>query len=93
MGENVRSVGSGYDAAVPSDGEFDLGALGRALWVRRWWVIVPTLTAAVLASVTVNLMAPKYKSEARILIEGRENVFLRPEAETDPAFCRLNDAA
>ena len=26
-------------------------------------------------------MTPRYKSEARVLIEGRENIFLRPEAE------------
>jgi succinoglycan biosynthesis transport protein ExoP len=81
MRENVRSVGAGNDAAIPWDGELDVGALGRALWARRWWVLAPTLAVAVLASVAVNLMTPKYKSEARILIEGRENVFLRPEAE------------
>ena len=26
-------------------------------------------------------MTPRYKSEARVLVEGRENIFLRPEAE------------
>ena len=26
-------------------------------------------------------MTPKYKSEARVLFEGRENIFLRPEAD------------
>ena len=29
----------------------------------------------------VNLVTPRYKSEARILIDGRENVFLRPNGE------------
>src|SRR6185436_6353938 len=33
------------------------------------------------AFVAVNLLTPKYRSEARVLIETRENVFLRPEAE------------
>jgi hypothetical protein len=81
MRENVRSVGAGNEAAMPWDGELDVRGLGRALWARRWWLFVPALTVAVLASVVVNLMTPKYKSEARVLIEGRENVFLRPEAE------------
>ena len=36
---------------------------------------------AAAAFVAVNLMTPRYKSEARILIEGHENIFLRPEAE------------
>ena len=33
------------------------------------------------AFVGVNLITPHYKSEARILVEGRENIFFRPEAE------------
>ena len=36
---------------------------------------------AAAAFVAVNLMTPRYKSEARVLVEGRENIFLRPEAE------------
>ena len=27
------------------------------------------------------MLTPRYKSEARVLIENRENIFLRPEAE------------
>ena len=37
------------------------------------------MTAA--AFIAVNLMTPRYKSEARVLVEGRENIFLRPEAD------------
>src|SRR6202521_678170 len=81
MRENVRSVGAGNDAGIPWGGELDIRALGRAVWARRWWVFAPTLAGAVLAAVAVDLMTPKYNSEARILIEGRENVFLRPEAQ------------
>src|ERR1041385_6133595 len=63
------------------DGELDLGAVGRALMRKKWWVFGPALAVAALTFVGVNLITPKYKSEARILIEGRENVFMRPEAE------------
>src|SRR5262245_3869177 len=61
--------------------ELDLGAVGRALRAKKFWVIGPTLLVAALTFAAVNLMTPRYKSEARLFIEGRENVFLRPEAE------------
>src|ERR1051325_1406750 len=67
------------------DTELDLGAVGRALMRKKWWVLGPALALAALTFVGVNLVTPKYKSEARILIEGRENVFLRPEAEKGAA--------
>ena len=59
----------------------DLGSIGQALWRRKHWIVVPALLVAVLATVAVNLLTPRYKSEARVLFEGRENVFLRPEAD------------
>ncbi|MEJ0076608.1 MAG: Wzz/FepE/Etk N-terminal domain-containing protein [Alphaproteobacteria bacterium] len=63
------------------DGELDLGAVGRALMRKKWWVLGPALAVAALTFVGVNLVTPKFKSEARALIEGRENVFMRPVAE------------
>jgi len=61
--------------------ELDLGALGRGLWRRKGVIAGLTLLAAVLAFAAVNLVTPRYKSEARVLIETRDNIFLRPEAE------------
>jgi uncharacterized protein involved in exopolysaccharide biosynthesis/Mrp family chromosome partitioning ATPase len=40
-----------------------------------------TLLAGGLAFAAVNLVTPRYKSEARVLIETRDNIFLRPDAE------------
>ena len=68
-------------AAVTDSGDLDLRTLGQALAKKRGWIIVPTVLALVLSIVAVNLITPRYKSEARILIDGRENVFLRPNAE------------
>src|SRR5512139_2690348 len=62
-------------------GDIDLHALGAALARRRRWIIVPTVLALLLSVTAVNLVTPRYKSEARILIDGRENVFLRPNSE------------
>jgi polysaccharide biosynthesis transport protein len=64
-----------------ASGDIDLHVLGRSLWEKRSWIIVPTVVAAALSMAAVNLITPRYKSEARILIDGRENVFLRPNGE------------
>lgn len=71
-----------YKPADASEtGDLDLRALGQALLRKRGWIIIPTVLAAVLSIAAVNLVTPRYKSEARILIDGRENVFLRPNGE------------
>src|SRR5579872_1576417 len=62
-------------------GELDFVAIGQAISRKRGWIIVPTLLAAVLSVAAVNVITPRYKSEVRILIDGRENVFLRPTGE------------
>src|ERR1051326_7422416 len=69
------------DRPFAAEGELEVGAVGQALWRKKWWVIAPTLIVALAAFAAVNMLTPRYKSEARILIDGRENVFLRPEAE------------
>src|SRR5689334_12675474 len=66
--------------AAPS-GDIDLHALGAALTRKRGWIIVPTVIALVASLAIVNVITPRYKSEARILIDGRENVFLRPNSD------------
>src|SRR5262245_53743188 len=68
-------------AAVTDSGDLDMRALGQALVKKRGWIVVPTVLALVCSVVAVNLITPRYKSEARILIDGRENVFLRPNAD------------
>jgi polysaccharide biosynthesis transport protein len=75
-----RSAGAG-PVAVPDSGDLEFRLLGQALLRNRKWIIVPTLLAAVLSIAAVNLITPRYKSEARILIDGRENIFLRPNGE------------
>ncbi|MBV9955735.1 MAG: lipopolysaccharide biosynthesis protein [Pseudolabrys sp.] len=67
--------------AVPYGGEPDIGGLGRALWRSKTRIIGLTVIAAAFATVAVNGMTPRYRSEARILLESKENVFLRAEAD------------
>src|SRR5215510_11989246 len=78
MQAGVQSDGR---AGIAPTGEIDLGALGRALWRKKVLITGLTLLAAALAFAAVNLITPRYKSEARVLIETRENIFFRPDAE------------
>src|SRR4051812_13548688 len=79
MQADVASMGSGGLARTAD--EIDLGELGRALWRKRFWIITPALVVAVATFFAVNMATPRYKSEARVLIETRDNIFLRPDAE------------
>jgi polysaccharide biosynthesis transport protein len=67
--------------ASSETGDLDLHALGQTLRRKRGWIILPTVLAAALSITAVNMITPRYKSEARILVDGRENVFLRPNGE------------
>jgi succinoglycan biosynthesis transport protein ExoP len=85
---------AGYEpATAPESGDLDLRALGEALVRKRGWIIVPTALAAVLSITAVNFVTPRYKSEARILIDGRENVFLRPNGERNEERSALDAEA
>src|SRR5580704_5810669 len=76
----VVAPAAASQVAAPA-GELDFVAIGQALSRKRNWVIIPTVLAAVLSIAAVNMITPRYKSEVRILIDGRENVFLRPNGE------------
>src|SRR4030081_1005036 len=80
-------------AAASVSGDLDLHALGQALVRKRGWIVVPTLVAAVFSIAAVNLVTPRYKSEARILVDGRENVFLRPNGERNEERTALDAEA
>jgi len=81
MRGDKRSDRSDTRLAMVHDAELDALGIGRVLWHRRWWMIGSTLAVAALTFVVVNLLPPRFRSEARVLIEGHQNVFLRPEAE------------
>src|SRR5579872_6421317 len=70
-----------YRPSAAPAGDLDFVAIGQAIARKRNWILVPTLLAAVLSIATVNMITPRYKSEVRILVDGRENVFLRPNGE------------
>jgi polysaccharide biosynthesis transport protein len=69
MQTGVQSDGRPGSPQVAAAGDIDLGALGRALWRKRVLIAGLTLLTAAIAFLVVNLITPRYKSEARVLIE------------------------
>lgn len=80
-------------AALSAPGDIDLRTIGAALSRQRRWIILPTLAALALSLISVNLITSRYKSEARILVDGRENVFLRPNGERNEERTALDAEA
>jgi len=79
--------------ATSESGDLDLQVLGHALVRKRSWIIIPTVLVLVASLAAVNMITPRYKSEARILIDGRENVFLRPNGERNEERTSLDAEA
>jgi succinoglycan biosynthesis transport protein ExoP len=67
--------------AGSAESELDLGALGRAIWQRKFAILIVTLIAAVGSFLVVNAITPRYKSEARVLIENRETPYNQAQGE------------
>ena len=81
----VKPVVAPVVAMNPMTGEPDIIGLGRVLWAKKSTIVGFTLIAAVGAFIVVNAITPRYRSESRLLLEVRENVFMRAEAEKNSA--------
>ena len=79
----AKTVSPPAPIAVPiaAGDEPDLRGLGRGLWAKKGRILSHTVLVAAAAFVVVNAMTPRYRSESRLLLESRENVFLRAEAD------------
>jgi uncharacterized protein involved in exopolysaccharide biosynthesis/Mrp family chromosome partitioning ATPase len=64
-----------------ASGEPDLRSLASALWRKKTRIVAITLLAAAGAFVVVNAITPRYRSEATLLLESHESVFMRAEAD------------
>jgi len=68
-------------APLSATGEPDIRGIGQLLWQKKSRILGFTLLAAAGAFVIVNAITPRYRSESRLLLEVRENVFMRAEAD------------
>ena len=80
-------------APLAVSGEPDMRSLGRAVWQKKGKILAFTLIVAAAAFTVVNAMTPRYRSEARLLLEARENVFLRAEADKSAASGTIDPEA
>ncbi len=58
--------------------------LGQALGVllRSWlWILVPTLVVTTIAAIAVQVVAPRYTAEAKLILENRDPSFARSATE------------
>jgi uncharacterized protein involved in exopolysaccharide biosynthesis len=62
-----------------STNEIDPSRLGRTLLHKRWWVIGPTLAAFLGAAVFVNIVKPRYTSDARLILENQDDFLGRSD--------------
>ncbi len=76
-------VSDGRSRGPFMDAEFDLSVLGAALWRSKRKILWPTILMAIVAFAVVTVIPPKYVSESRVLVVGRDNVFLRPDVDKD----------
>lgn len=67
------------DDRESSTNDIDLSRLGRTLLDKRWWVIGPTLAAFLGAALFVNVVRPRYTSDARLLLENQDDFLGRSD--------------
>ena len=56
-----------------------LSALGSALYARKYWVLVPTLLAFLLALAYVTVARPRYTADTQVLLENQESFLTRAQ--------------
>jgi exopolysaccharide transport family protein len=75
------------------DVDIDLASLGVAVWQRKGRIALITLLAGVAAFAASSVIAPRYKGEARLLIESRAAAFSTAEqnrSNDEPLLDALN---
>lgn len=63
---------------VEQPNHIDLFDVISDVWARKFIIILPAISFALIAFVIFSLKAPDFVSEAQIIVENRENVFTQP---------------
>ena len=53
----------------------------RRCGARNGKILRPTILVALMTLIVVQVITPRYSSESRVFIEGRDNIYLRPDAD------------
>jgi len=65
-------------SATAISDDIDIAALLRVLNQKKFWIIGLAALAAILTYIALGFVAPRYYSEARIIIENENNYYKRP---------------
>jgi polysaccharide biosynthesis transport protein len=65
------------------DADLDLSTLGTTVWRKKWRILRPALLVGLVTLLVVEVISPRYQSESRVIVEGRDNIYLRPDADKD----------
>lgn len=71
------------------DADIDIAGLFSAIWRAKFKIVLVSLIVTGLMFVLLSVVSPKYKSEARLLIDSSESVFTRPtndRVDREPDF-------
>ena len=66
-------------AYQPRDADIDIGRLFGAIWRDKVSIILGALVITALVGLALSQLTPVYRSDARVLIDGGESVFTRPQ--------------
>jgi polysaccharide biosynthesis transport protein len=73
----VAEAGQQMPPSSADRGEIDLVALFREVGRRKWLVLLITLGALALSTITVNMIKPRYTAETRVFLENRDTEYTR----------------
>ena len=62
---------------APND--LEIGAIGAAVYARKYWVLIPTLLAFLLAAAYVTVARPRYTADTQVLLENQESYLTRAQ--------------
>ena len=71
--------------------DLEIGAIAAAVYARKYWVLIPTLLAFLLAAAYVTVAKPRYTADTQVLLENQESYLTRAQrgetgAETPPTI-------
>ncbi|KPB01767.1 GumC family protein [Ahrensia marina] len=79
------------DQVQSRDADIDMGRLFGAIWRDKFRIIAVALILTAIVFGLLSMVSPKYKADARVLLDLSESVYTRPATENQPADQPLID--
>lgn len=79
------------DQVQSRDADIDMGRMFGAIWRDKFRIIAVALILTAIVFGLLSMVSPKYKADARVLLDLSESVYTRPATENQPADQPLID--